>query len=263
MKPFSPKQPTTSSRKPCASSDNASGSTGSATLATGRDLSINIDRLAFTPDISGALYCPDFRTLLVADLHLEKGSSYARFGKHLPPYDTRTTLANLIEVCTRVNPERVISLGDTFHDGDARTRLAADDLALIRSLTEARETIWLTGNHDRNPPADIGGTIAAEYHLGPIALRHEPTSGQATEPEIAGHLHPVATVVRRGARLRARCFATDGKRLIMPAFGAYTGGLNVRSPVFSTLFANTRFAAWMLGRQGIYPFPARVLLPDF
>jgi DNA ligase-associated metallophosphoesterase len=223
---------------------------------------IMLSGLAFQPDPSGALYCPDYRTLLVADLHLEKGSSYARFGQHLPPYDTRATLASLAAVCVRLRPERIISLGDSFHDGEAGSRLAADDLDRIRRLTEHHETIWLTGNHDRTLPRDIGGIVADEIVLGGVSLRHEPSPTLSADAEIAGHLHPVAAVVRRGTRLRARCFATDGRRLIMPAFGAYTGGLNVRSAAFSGLFPTARFAAWMLGRSAVYPFPARVLLPD-
>ncbi|WP_342640335.1 ligase-associated DNA damage response endonuclease PdeM [Rhodoligotrophos ferricapiens] len=234
-------------RKPCASSDA---------------LPIRVDGLSLTPDLSGALYAADFKTLVVADLHLEKGSSFARRGVHLPPYDTRSTLDALLAACTRWKPETVISLGDSFHDGAARHRLDMEDVVRIRHLTEAYDVVWLTGNHDKQPPDDLGGRIAGQITLGPIVLRHEPSSGLALESEIAGHLHPVAAVARRGLRLRARCFATDGRRLVMPAFGAFTGGLNVKSKAFAGIFPSERFGVWMLGREGIYPLPSRVLLPD-
>ncbi|WP_239025043.1 ligase-associated DNA damage response endonuclease PdeM [Rhodoligotrophos defluvii] len=227
-----------------------------------QDPSIRIDGLALVPDVSGALYAPDMRALIVADLHLEKGSSFAARGVHLPPYDTRSTLDALAAVCARLRPDTVISLGDSFHDGHARQRLDSDDIARIRRLTEAYEVVWLIGNHDRQPPDDLGGRVASELRLGPVVLRHEPSTGLALESEIAGHLHPVAAVARRGLRLRAKCFASDGRRLVMPAFGAFTGGLNVKSRAFAGVFPGDRFGVWMLGREGVYPLPSRVLLPD-
>jgi len=247
------KPPNHSSTKPCRS----------IPPFTERVTGLQIRGLDLRFDVSGALHVPELRTIVVADLHLEKGSSYAMRGVFLPPYDTRSTLRALDEVCRRLRPERIISLGDSFHDGGARSRLDAEDLVRIRHFTEAHEVIWLAGNHDKAPPIDLGGTVGSSIRLGPITLRHEPSHGSATEPEIAGHLHPVAAIAQRGLRLRGRCFASDGERLIMPEFGSFTGGLNVRSPAISSLFSQGKFAVWMLGRQAVYAFPSRVLLPEF
>jgi DNA ligase-associated metallophosphoesterase len=208
----------------------------------------------FIPDLSGALYAPEFRALLVADLHLEKGTSLARRGVHLPPYDTRQSLAALAAVLKETRPERLIFLGDSFHDGKARERIDAEDLARLRAITSSVETVWITGNHDPAPPADIGGRIASEMALGPVMLRHQARALEDGEAEISGHLHPAAAVHARGQRIRCRCFIADGRRLIMPAFGSYTGALSVRSDAFDGLFGE--FHVWMIGGKAIHRFPA-------
>jgi DNA ligase-associated metallophosphoesterase len=210
------------------------------------------------PDVSGALMLSDSATLVVSDLHFEKGSAFAARGIHLPPYDTRSSLGLLEEVCRRLAPARVISLGDSFHDGGARGRMADGDLARIRALTVAHAWTWVVGNHDPEPPADLGGTVAETVEIGPLLLRHEPRPAPATG-EIAGHLHPAASVIVRGRHLRRRCFVTDGTRLIMPAFGAYTGGLDVLSEPFGGLFDGCSFEAWMIGRDRVYPVSGRRL----
>ena len=150
--------------------------------------------------------------------------------------------------------QRLIFLGDSFHDGQARDRIDADDLATLRAITSQVETIWITGNHDPAPPGDIGGAIASEVALGPITLRHEPKSLSGQEFEIAGHLHPAAAVNARGHRIRCRCFIADQRRIIMPAFGSYTGALSVRSGAFDGLFGS--YHVWMLGGSAIHRFPA-------
>jgi hypothetical protein len=215
---------------------------------------IALGGMDFIPDLSGALYLPELRTLLVADLHLEKGSSLARRGVHLPPYDTRDSLLQLQTVLRSTKPKRLIFLGDSFHDGEARERIDAGDIAMLRGITATVDTIWITGNHDPSPPADLGGTIVSEVALGAIILRHEPRSLASGEMEIAGHLHPAAAVHARGHRIRCRCFVADGNRIIMPAFGSYTGSLSVQSEPFAALLGD--YQVWMIGSSAIHRFPA-------
>jgi len=209
------------------------------------------------PDLTGAIYVPDYRALLVADLHFEKGTSRAARGVHLPPYDTRSTLSVLECLVACYQPVRMISLGDSFHDRHGPARLDDDDLARIIALSSRTDVIWLTGNHDPDLPGCIGGTVAGEAALGPVTLRHEPRIG--AEREIAGHLHPVASVVRRGRKLTRKCFIASSSRLIMPALGAYTGGLNVWSDAYRALFADDAFNVWMLARTAIHRFAAKSL----
>ncbi len=216
---------------------------------------IGLGGLDFIPDLSGALYVPAFRALLVADLHLEKGSSIARRRVHLPPYDTRSTLSQLLAVIAAIRPEQLIFLGDSFHDGQARDRIDAADLATLRAITSERRTIWIAGNHDPSPPQDIGGTIMTEVALGPVTLRHEPRSLAREEVEIAGHLHPGASVEQRGRRIRCRCFIGNEHRVVMPAFGSYAGALSISAEPFAALFAE--FHVWMLGTRAIHRFPAK------
>jgi hypothetical protein len=214
---------------------------------------IQLGGLDVIPDLSGALYVPDFATLLVADLHLEKGSSFARRGIHLPPYDTRASLDMLSAVTAAVKPSRLILLGDSFHDGEAHLRLVSDDLDRLRDLASRCETILISGNHDPAPPADFGAAVAREVALGPVTLRHVPGRLGSSEYEIAGHLHPAATIVQRGRQIRRRCFIGDGRRIVMPAFGSYTGALSITAPPFRDLFGS--FEVWMIGERAIHRFP--------
>ena len=202
------------------------------------------------PDPSGALFYPDTGALVAADLHLEKGSAYAARGVMLPPYDTRATLARLADAIHRHRPTLVVCLGDSFHDGGAGERLSQEETDRICQLTGIAEWIWIAGNHDPAPPDNLGGRIEHELTLGPLTLRHEPSADDGAG-EIAGHLHPKAAVTVRGKRLVRRCFATDGMRLVMPAFGAYAGGLDVLDPAFRPLFAGP-FEAHLLGREEVY-----------
>ena len=159
-------------------------------------------------DPSGALYLESDRILVVSDLHFEKGSSFARRGMLLPPYDTATTLAALAKVIARYNPACVISLGDSFHDGNAAARLPALYAAELAHLMAGREWIWITGNHDPEHPADLPGETFTELAFGNLVFRHEP-SKTPCPGEIAGHLHPAAKVVRRGQSVQRRCFVSD------------------------------------------------------
>ena len=189
----------------------------------------------FLPTGEGALYWERERTLIVSDLHLEKGSSYARGGQFLPPYDTSSTLALVEQLARRFRPARIISLGDSFHDGRAEERLDAVDVARLRVLTSEHDWLWVEGNHDPLPPQDLGGRGAHEFYVGQMVFRHEPTGETG---EIAGHLHPVAKVAGRGKAVRRKCFVTDGDSLLMPSLGAFTGGLNVLDPAVAGCFAS-------------------------
>jgi DNA ligase-associated metallophosphoesterase len=199
-------------------------------------------------DASGAAWWPAERTLVVADLHFEKGSAYARRGQFLPPYDTRATLKRIAVLITRFGPERVIALGDSFHDGDAGARLSTDDIAALAALTGAVAWVWIEGNHDPKPPAWLGGTITGEVAIGGLVFRHVPVGSVG---EVAGHLHPAARITRGGMSTRKRCFVSDGMRLLLPAFGAYTGGLDVREAAIASLFADG-FAVYAMGRDRVY-----------
>jgi len=212
-------------------------------------------------DCLGALYWPEEGLLVVADLHLEKGSSFARRGALLPPYDTAETLARLARLIAHYAPRVVVALGDNFHDGGGPLRLSAVDRATLIALQRGRDWIWIAGNHDPDPADGIGGTFAATQSVGALAFRHEP-SRDAPDGEIAGHLHPVARVAQRGRAVSRRCFATDGKTLVMPAFGAYTGGLNIRDRAFAAVFGGRKFTAHMLGDNRLYAFAASRCLAE-
>jgi DNA ligase-associated metallophosphoesterase len=222
---------------------------------------IRVSGQELQPLAAGALYWEAEDTLLVADLHLEKGAAFAALGMLLPPYDTRTTLQRLSKVIRAVDPGRVVALGDSFQRSHLAESLAADDLKFLIKLQQGREWYWICGNHDPRLPASIGGTICTTLTICGVTLRHEPSDG-ASAREIAGHLHPVARIARRGAVIRRRCFATDGNRLVMPAFGAYAGGLNVLDAAFGPLFLRHRLEAWMMGRSDVYPVLGTLLLPD-
>jgi DNA ligase-associated metallophosphoesterase len=222
---------------------------------------LRLGSVTFAADCAGALYWPEESMLVVADLHLEKGSSFARRGQLLPPYDTAETLARLARLIARYAPRTVIALGDNFHDGDGPARLCDIDRASLTALQRGRGWVWIAGNHDPEPAQNIGGTFAAILRLGTLTFRHEP-SRNAPEGEIAGHLHPVARIAQRGRAVSRRCFATDGRALVMPAFGAFTGGLNIRDRAFAAVFGARAFTAHMLGDGKLYAFTASRCLSE-
>jgi uncharacterized protein len=211
-------------------------------------------------DPAGALWLPGCRALVVADLHLEKASSLARRRVFLPPYDSLVTLARLVELAERRAPAIIICLGDSFHDSDGAGRLNAAARARLVELQRGRTWIWLAGNHDPAPPAALGGEAAETLTLAGLTFRHEPSPG-AAPGEVAGHLHPAARLCRNGASLRRRAFASDGGRLILPAFGALAGGLNVLDEVFAGLFPAGSLTAFLLGRRQLFPLAAAALSP--
>ena len=211
-------------------------------------------------DPAGALFWPSEGMLIVADLHLEKGSSFAARGIPLPPYDTRATLNLLGTIVERHQPRSIVALGDSFHDRRAAGRLGGEDRARLAAIWRGRDMIWIAGNHDPDPSPELGGVHMNEMRVGPLSLRHEPGAGDASG-EIAGHFHPVAKIVVRGRGIRRRCFATNGARMVLPALGAYAGGLNVRDAALAGLFGGA-FAAHMVGGARTYRIAHHACLPD-
>ncbi len=222
---------------------------------------ITVNGVGLLADPAGAIHWPDEKLLVVADLHLEKGSSYARHGRLLPLYDTRATLERLARALRRYRPARVVCLGDTFHDAGAAARLDRVDADRLRGLVAAHDWIWIAGNHDPAPPAGLGGTVATELALGPLVLRHQPAGSGDAPGEVCGHFHPKAAVRALGRRVTGACFATDGRRLVMPAFGAYAGGLDALDPAIAGLFGRRGFRVLMLGRERLHLFPHTRLEP--
>lgn len=202
-------------------------------------------------DPLGALFLPETRLLVVSDLHLEKGAAFARRGMMLPPYDTLATLKVLEAVIARHDPAIVVSLGDNFHDRVGSAHLPEVFRARIAAMARGRDWIWINGNHDPDGTVGLPGQSADELHHAGLAFRHEP-SLLSPAGEIAGHLHPAATVVRREKAVRRACFATDGNRLLMPAFGLMSGGLDLRHKAMAGLFDRRNLVAHMLGRDRIY-----------
>ena len=215
---------------------------------------------ALVLDPAGALYWPEERALVVADLHLEKGSSFAARGVLLPPYDTAATLARLAHLLARHAPRLVIALGDSFHDGGGPARVAPDDRRALTAMQCGRDWLWIAGNHDPGPADGMGGSSAALLAMGALNFRHEPLPGGA-EGEIAGHLHPIARIHVRGSTLSRRCFVSNGQRVVMPAFGAYAGGLNVCNGAFGELFGES-FTAHLLGQDRLYALASARCLAD-
>lgn len=216
---------------------------------------------AIVLDPAGALWLAESRTLVVADLHLEKASSFARRGMFLPPYDTGATLALLAEIVARRAPRRVIALGDSFHDDGGYGRLMDGDRLRLSALQRGREWVWIKGNHDPEVPADAGGDITAALETDGLVFRHEPRPG-AAPGEVSGHLHPAAKIRGAGRSVRRRAFVTDGARMVLPAFGVLTGGLNVLDRAFETLFAPGALRPFLIGEGRLFPVPFAVLCPD-
>ncbi|WP_234051089.1 MULTISPECIES: ligase-associated DNA damage response endonuclease PdeM [unclassified Xanthobacter] len=293
--------------------------------------SIGIAGAELLLDPSGAAFWVEERLLVVADMHLEKGSAFARRGQMLPPFDTRDTLDRLERLVARHQPRTLLALGDSLHDRWAAERLDDDARMRIRALAAKVDLVWIAGNHDP-APHDLGGTCIETLALGPLRFRHEPEAESCNEPEaercnepeaekchepeagernkpdaekrdqpeagecnlsqtgafyvppaetcgaseagrmilphaasdqpdmmtgeVCGHLHPAARVVVRGRSLRRRCFVSDGTRLILPAFGAFTGGLDVTAPAIAGLFARGRFEVHLLGDGRTFRLPA-------
>ncbi|HRY27409.1 MAG: ligase-associated DNA damage response endonuclease PdeM [Geminicoccaceae bacterium] len=216
-------------------------------------------------DPLGAVHLPAHRCLVVADLHLEKGSAYARLGTFLPPYDTARTLRRLDWAIQRYRPRLVVSLGDAFHDTAGPGALDPEARRTLEALARGRSWLWVRGNHDPHPPAGLAGETIDAADLGRLHLTHVPPTAPAGRIILAGHLHPKARLAQ--ARPRSRqcatrpCFAGNPDLLLLPAFGAYTGGLNVLDPAIAGHFARG-FSAFLLGDERVFQVAHRHLTPD-
>lgn len=211
----------------------------------------------FQPLPSGALFWSDEGILLVADLHLEKMSSFARKGQLLPPYDTRLTLGRLEADLAQTGAKRLIALGDSFHRDEGTSTLPEADLALLYAMMARVEWLWLSGNHDPSPHA-LGGMCAPMCALAGLMLDHEPSSD--IDGQIAGHLHPGARIAINGRSKKSPCFVADDRLMILPAYGSSTGNLNILSPAFSGLIAMDKAQVHMLGRDRVYPVSPKRLI---
>ena len=209
---------------------------------------------------SGALWLAAARALVAGDLHLEKGSAYAARGQLLPPYDTRETLGRLAAEVEQTDPRLIVLLGDTLHDSGGGERMDRKDILRLVEIARGRTVLWVVGNHDPEGPGDLPGEAVNEVVLDGLTLRHEPQPG-GQGGEVAGHLHPCARVGGGGRSVRRRCFVSDGARVILPAFGAYAGGLNVRDPAFEGLFAQPPIMG-ALGARRVHPIGWRSTRPD-
>ncbi len=210
------------------------------------------ERLMLDP--SGAAFWPAKRVLIVADLHFEKSTALAARGTLLPPYDTRATIERLTRLVRLYRPSKLIALGDSFHDGNGPARLAKDDRIRLEAMGREAQIIWVAGNHDE-APHDLPGQCVAEHREGPFLFRHEAQARLGLRDiEISGHFHPKASIESRAKRISRPCFVSDGaSRLILPAFGSFTGGLDVRDPAIARLFPRG-LRVFLLGQEQLYSF---------
>ena len=180
-----------------------------------------------TPD--GALFWPAQKALLVADLHLEKASWFARLGQFLPPYDSHATLTALAALVARTGAARLYCLGDSFHDRFGCERLPTDARVLLTDLTARLDWTWIVGNHDPGFADHCGGRIENEVEIAGIVLRHEAVADDP-RPEMSGHYHPKLRLHLKGRQVSRRCFVVSPSKVIFPAFGSLTGGLDAHHP---------------------------------
>ncbi|MGJ0239981.1 ligase-associated DNA damage response endonuclease PdeM [Novosphingobium fluoreni] len=178
--------------------------------------------------VGRALYWPREQALLVADLHLEKASFFARAGQLLPPYDSRETLERLALAIRESGARRVYALGDNFHDDGGFGRLEPHAAGMLAALTRAVEWVWITGNHDPSLEKAAGGDVVEEVRLSGLILRHKAYPGEIA-PELSGHFHPKLMIATRGRRISRPCAVASERRMILPAFGALTGGMDAGS----------------------------------
>lgn len=199
---------------------------------------------SFVADRTGALYWPAEKTLIVSDLHLEKGSYLSEDGVVLPPYDTGSSFEKLEEALDRFDPQRVIALGDSFCGGDD-VRLSAHDGDWLFDLMEDREWFWVSGPDQAEVPEMFGGTVVPHLTVGGIKFRYEPVRAPVSH-EIAGRMHPVAQISEYGHLMRGRCFVSNGSRLILPSMGAYSAGSNVLGSAFDPLLGHEGLFVWSI-----------------
>lgn len=201
-----------------------------------------------------ALWWPGESALLVADLHLEKASFFARTGQMLPPYDSRETLERLALALRETGARRVFCLGDSFHDDDGAGRLEPHAAGMLAALTRATDWVWITGNHDEGA-TPAGGTCLEETEIAGTVLRHKALAGEQ-RPELSGHFHPRLRVSVRGRRIARACAVRSERRMILPAFGALTGGMDAADPAILAALQPARVIDAVLpaaGRAVTYP----------
>ena len=208
-------------------------------------------------DISGALFWPEKQTVIFSDLHLEKGSWFAKQNVLLPPYDTLDTLNRVEKVINYFKPSRVISLGDSFHDDTWMERISKAQIAKILNLTNNYEWFWIQGNHDPSGVPSLGGINLNDYLDPPLTFRHE-AKRETRDGEVSGHFHPKAKIKLNRKSFSDRCFISDEKRVILPAFGSFTGGLNVMDKAISSFFRDD-FKVFLLGSK-VRQFPKTALI---
>ena len=196
-----------------------------------------------------ALYWSRENALLVADLHLEKASFFARFGQMLPPYDSRETLERIALAIRETGARRVFTLGDNFHDAGGAERLEPHAAGMLAALTRATDWVWITGNHDAGSARAPGGTELAELAVNGLLLRHEALPGEA-RPELSGHFHPRLKITARGRNITRPCAVLSERKLILPAFGALTGGMDAADPAIIAAMQPARAVDAVLSVQG-------------
>lgn len=200
-----------------------------------------------------ALFWPARGTLIVADLHLEKASWYAAHGQPLPPYDSHDTLDRLARLAADTGARAIWCLGDSFHDRDAAARIAPAVAERLARQARATTLVWIAGNHDGLTAGAWGGEVVDELAAGGIIFRHQSMAGE-TRPEISGHFHPKLRLSVRGRGVARPCFAGDGQRLILPAFGSLTGGLDVDHAAIATNFSGP-YRAMLVARSRLLSIP--------
>lgn len=207
------------------------------------------------PGRASALFWPREQALLVADLHLEKASFFARTGQMLPPYDSRETLERLAMAVRLTGARRVFALGDNFHDSQGPGRLEPHAAGMLAALTRALEWVWITGNHDPHLGAEAGGECVGEIAVGGLSLRHMARPG-TPGPEVSGHFHPRLVVAARGRRIARPCAVHSESRLILPAFGSLTGGMDAADPaIVSALQPAAAIDAVLSAREKLVRYP--------
>jgi DNA ligase-associated metallophosphoesterase len=208
------------------------------------------ERLLLDPD--GAVFWPARRLLAVADLHFEKATAAATRGSLLPPWDTAATLDRLAAMARRWRPQTLVALGDSFHDVRGAGRMQPRDQARLRHIAAACDMIWVLGNHDPAPPEGLPGRATADLGVGALRFVHQGSVGPVLG-ELCGHHHPKAHIQAKGAVVTRSCFVCDGRRLMLPAIGAYTGGLDVRDPAIGGLFPRGG-RVFLLGHNRLFSF---------
>lgn len=204
---------------------------------------------------SGALFWPREQALLVADLHLEKGSFFARFGQMIPPYDSRETLERVALAVGETGARRVYCLGDSFHDAAGAERLEPHAAGMLAALTRATDWLWITGNHDEGLTPHQGGTLAQELAVGGVTLRHQARAGEGGF-ELSGHFHPRLRLSVRGRQIVRPCAVASETRLVLPAFGAFTGGMDAADPaILAALQPARSIRALLATRSKVAEYP--------